>query len=225
MNLASHANEVARTRVCALPALMAGLILLSPLTAADNDKPAADNDKPAADNDKPAADAKTPEVGAVEVRFADNSVLKLRLLDARLTVLSPYGKLEIPIAEIKRVEFATRLPADVTKEIQAAIADLASTEFRKREAATASLRKHREKAYPALLEAAKATDKEVVRRAEALLEEIRDAVPEDKLVFRKFDVIETGHSRISGAIDGTTLKAHTTQFGDVPLRLSEMRSL
>jgi hypothetical protein len=178
----------------------------------------------AADNDKPGANAK-PADGAVEVRFADNSVLKLRLLDAKLVVNSPYGKLQIPVSEIRRVDFATRLPDDVAKEIQSAITDLASMEFAKREAASATLRKHKERAYPALLEAAKQTDKEVIRRAETLIEELRDSVPEEKLVFRKFDVVETGHSKISGSIEGVNLKAHTTQFGDVPLRLSEMRSL
>jgi hypothetical protein len=38
-------------------------------------------------------------------------------------------------------------------------------------------------------------------------------------------VIETGHSRIAGTIEGNTFKAHTSQFGEVSLRLTEMRSL
>lgn len=165
------------------------------------------------------------EPGAVEVRFADNSVLKLRLLDAKLGLDTPYGRLEVPVQEVLRIEFATRLTPEATKQVEAAIADLASGDFAKREAATTTLRKLKEKAYPALLQAAKQKDAEVVRRAEAILEEIRESVPEERLVVRKFDVVETPHSKISGTIAGNTFKAHTSQFGDVALKLSEMRSL
>jgi hypothetical protein len=174
-----------------------------------------------------AAEAEKPavEAGAVEVRFADNSVLKLKLLDAKLTLQTPYGKLQIPVEEVRRIEFATRVTPEVLKQIEGAIGDLGSGDFAKREAATTTLRKLKEKAYPALLEAARQKDPEVVRRAEALLEELRDSVPDDQLTVRKFDVIETGHSKISGTLEGSTFKAHTSQFGDVALRLTEMRSL
>jgi hypothetical protein len=83
----------------------------------------------------------------------------------------------------------------------------------------------REKAYPALLRAAQEKDAEVVRRAEAILEKIREAVPEKHLVIRDNDVIYTEHSRIAGRIGGDALKASTVQFGDVQLKLIDLRYL
>ena len=45
----------------------------------------------------------------VEVRFTDNSLLKLKLEDERLEFLTPYGRLLIEVADIHRIDFATRV--------------------------------------------------------------------------------------------------------------------
>ncbi len=76
-----------------------------------------------------------------------------------------------------------------------------------------------------MLDAAKSKDAEVARRATDLLDAIREAVPPEQLEIRKFDVIQTEHSKISGRIEGTALKAASVQFGDVQLKLTDMRSL
>src|SRR5438105_3336180 len=114
------------------------------------------------------ADAPEPPraaLGIVEVRFSDGSTLKLTLKDAKLDVVTPYGRLSVPVGEIQRIDFATRLTADTTKRIEEAIPNLAHPQFAKREAASAELFKLREKSYPALLDAAKSKDAEVSRRA------------------------------------------------------------
>jgi hypothetical protein len=197
--------------------LFAALALAAPLPGAD--------DKPSETGPPPKAGKEGPPPGAVEVRFTDDSVLKLLLRDARLEVTTPYGKLLIPVAEVMKVEFATRIPEEVTRRIEAAVGDLGSSDFPKRQAAEAELMKLREKAYAALLKAAKSKDKEVVRRAERLLEKVRAEVPEENLVVREHDVIYTPHSKIAGRIGGPVLKAHTTQFGDVQLKLCDLRGL
>jgi hypothetical protein len=163
--------------------------------------------------------------GLVEVRFTDNSTLKLTLKDAKIEVVTPYGKLAIPVGDLQRIEFATRLSDDTTKRIEEAVANLAHPVFAKREAASVELLKLKEKAYPALLEAAKNKDAEVARRAEELVDRIRDAVPADQLEVRKADMIDTGHSKFSGRIEGAALKAFSAQFGDVQLKLTDLRSL
>ena len=198
-------------------ALFAVLVLASPLPKAD--------DKPPATGPARGADKEGPPSGAVEVRFTDDSVLKLLLRDPRIEVTTPYGKLLIPIADVQKVEFATRIPDDVTRRIEAAVGDLGSSDFPRRQAAEAELMKLREKAYPALLRAAKSKDQEVVRRARRLLEKVRAEVPEENLVVREHDVIHTPHSKIAGRIGGAALKAHTTQFGDVQLKLADLRAL
>lgn len=169
--------------------------------------------------------ALTGPPGTVEIRFTDNSTLKLVLKDANVEVTTPYGKLAIPVADIQRIEFATRLSEDTVKRVEEAVANLAHPVFAKRDAASAELLRLKEKAYPALLEAAKSKDSEVARRAEELTDRIRDLVSADLLEVRKADVIQTTDSRFTGRIEGAGLKAVSAQFGEVQLKLTDVRSL
>jgi hypothetical protein len=186
--------------------------------------PAADS-PPKPDRTPKPADAKPAGPRVVEVQFVDGSTLKLKLQDERIPLSTPYGKLRIPAADVRRIEFATRVPAEISTRVEQAVLDLGSREFRRREAATAAIRKLGAWAYPALLQAARHKDPEVVRRAEELLRQLRETVPEDRLVVRKRDVIHTEDSKFSGEIDVDAFKATTTQFGEVRLKLTDMRSL
>jgi hypothetical protein len=165
------------------------------------------------------------EPGAVEVHFNDNSVLRLTLHEQKLELITPYGRLLIPAADIRRVEFATRITDDVAKRIEAAVANLGSASYKARESATAELLKLREKGYPALLQAAKHKDAEIVRRTEDLLEKLREQVPEELLQVRKHDVVYTADSRITGRLAGVSLKAHSAQLGELEPKLADIRSL
>src|SRR5580700_4001115 len=62
--------------------------------------------------------------GKMEVRFTDNSVMKLRIKDERIAITTPYGKLTIPVADIHRIDLGLRVPDDMAKQIEAAVADL-----------------------------------------------------------------------------------------------------
>jgi hypothetical protein len=161
----------------------------------------------------------------VEVHFNDGSVLKVLPHDERLEVATPYGKLTIPLADVHQIDFGTRIPDSMAKRIDQAIADLGDTDFHKRETASAELLRFREKAYPALLEAAKQKDAEVVRRVEGLLERLRETVPEKDLEFRKHDVVQTADSKIAGHVVGEAFKVQTTQFGEVEVKLADVRSV
>jgi hypothetical protein len=171
----------------------------------------------------PAADA--PPQANVEVRFTDGSILKLALTDARIEVTTPYGKLAVPVGDVRKIDFASRLTDETARRIEEAVANLADPTFSKREAASAELLKLRERAYPALLEAAKNKDAEVARRAGELLERIREDVPAEQLEVRKADVVHTADSKFSGRIEGSALKARSAQFGDVQVKLTDVRSL
>jgi hypothetical protein len=163
--------------------------------------------------------------GSVEVRFTDGSKLRLIVRDERLPLESPYGKLSIPIADIRHIDFATRTSEDVARRIEAAISDLANPDFKVREAATNALLALGIKAYAALLKASKHPDAEVVRRAEELLARVRESVPEEQLLVREHDVVVTEHSKISGRIDMKVFQVTTPQFGDVQLKLADALSL
>jgi len=176
-------------------------------------------DDPQPKDKKPAGDAQ------VEVRFTDGSIMKLGIRDEQIEFLTPYGKLYIPVAEVKRIEFALRVPDDVSKRIEAAVADLGNSQFRRRETASTILLNLREKAYPAVLKATKNSDMEIANRAEELVKKFKENVPAELLQPRELDVIHTEHSKISGKIETATFRANTTQFGEVPLRLSDIHQL
>jgi hypothetical protein len=195
--------------------LLAGLILTSALPAADLKK--------VLEEKKSAKPAKGPV--PVEVRFTDNSNLKLTVRDETVEMSTRFGKLAIPLAEIRQVEFATRVPEDVTKRIHAAIADLGSPQYRAREAASSDLQTLKEKAYPALLHAAKHSDPEVVRRAEELLARLRETVPDEMLEIRNNDVVHTDDMKITGWIGASSFRVSTAQFGEQQLKLSDVHSM
>ena len=155
-----------------------------------------------------------PKPISVEVRFTDNSLLKLKLEGERLEFLTSYGKLFIPVSDVHRIDFATRVSPESTKRIQTAIKSLGSSEFQQRETASAELLSLGFVAYPSLLEASKDKDLEIVRRAGDLLEKVCNSVPEEERQIRKHDVIQT-----------EDLRATTAQFGSVQLKLADLRSL
>src|SRR5262249_16287099 len=140
-------------------------------------------------------------------------------------VVTRYGKLVVPVAEVQRIEFGTRLSDEDAHKIEAAIGNLGSPQYKTREAAHAELVAFREKAYAALLRATKHHDPQVIPRAEELLTHLRQTVPEALLEIREFDGVAADEMRLTGRISGETFKVHTTQFGEQPLKLADIRGL
>lgn len=161
----------------------------------------------------------------VEVQCIDGSTLKLTMLDERIELNTDYGKLLIPVRDIERIEAAFRIPEEVARRIELAIADLGKEDFQRREAASSELHELGERAYPALVKAAKSRDAEVARRARELLDQIRDAVPEEELQFRSHDVVYTAGSKNTGRITTAALNVLTSQFGVQQLKLADVRQL
>jgi LCCL domain len=161
----------------------------------------------------------------VEVRFTDQSVLKLALREDRFDFKTEYGKLSIPVADVKRIEFGMRIPEDVQRRIDAAIADLGNPQFRRREEAGAILLGLREKAYGAVVKATKHQDMEIANRADELVKKFKESVPAEMLALKDFDVVHTESSKIAGRIEAISLRANTIQFGEVQLRLADVYSL
>jgi hypothetical protein len=65
----------------------------------------------------------------------------------------------------------------------------------------------------------------VKRRAETILEKIKQGVPADALKVRKFDVLTAEGLKITGRIETATLRVETPQFGEQKVRLADARSL
>jgi hypothetical protein len=161
----------------------------------------------------------------VEVRCQDDSTMKIKLLDERLEVITKYGKLEIPAADLRRIDFAIRIPSEVTARVSLLISNLNHPDFEMREKATAELRELKERAYPLLLKAVKHPDAEISRRAEESVKFLQQRVPAAQLEARDNDVIHTDDSRITGKLTTNSLRVQTSMFGEQTLRLSDVRSL
>lgn len=161
----------------------------------------------------------------VSVRFADGSVLKLDLKQETYDVVTPYGKLSIPAKELRLVELAPRVPEEIAKQIEEAVANLGSPQFEIREKAAADLIKIGPLGYPVLLQFASPKDLEVAARMEDILDKVRAKLPDEQSEPRKWDVIHTPHSRISGRLELNVVKAESPQFGQVNLRLADVRDM
>jgi len=175
--------------------------------------------------EKTAENTKTPPPGAIEVHMNDGNRMQFTLREEAIPLCTPYGKLLVPIVHIRRIEFATRVSREDARRVRAAIANLGNAQFRVREEASTELVSLREKGYGALLESAKEKDPEVIRRAELVIQKIREMVPEEQLEFRKHDVIYTEDSKFAGLIEATSISARTPQSAEVQLKLADMRSM
>src|ERR1035438_5002785 len=71
-----------------------------------------------------------------EVRFGDGSNVRMTLLQENLEVQTKYGKLLIPVSEIRRVEFGLHVPPEVNQQITQSIKRLASDVYKERDLAS-----------------------------------------------------------------------------------------
>lgn len=167
--------------------------------------------------------AKRPE--GFEVQATDGSRLRVRLLDPMIPLKTPFGTLSIPVADVHRIEFASRVPDEMAKRVADAITKLGHDEFKVREQGGAELLALGAVAYTPLLEAAKSKDPEVARRAELLLERLRETVDEQLLLSRDKDTILTENSQIAGTIQLEALHVETGLFGEQQIKLALLRRL
>jgi hypothetical protein len=204
-----------RSLILAVPVTHAAAALFVPLHPTD----AAPDPTPT-----PTEPAKTTGI-EVEVKCIDDSTLKLKLLDEKLELVTKYGFLQITVADIRRIDFAARCPADVAEKISLAISKLGHPDFQTRERATAELKGYRERAYPFVLKAIKHDDPEVSRRADEAAKYIQAKVPAGMLEPRENDVIFTEDSKITGKLTAQSMHVLTAMFGEQSLKLSDLRSL
>jgi len=161
----------------------------------------------------------------LEAHCLDGSVLKVYLLDEQIPLKTEYGTLHISAADIRRIEFATRMPRALTERVNTAVAKLGNDDYHVRENASAELLALQQIAYPALLAACENTDPEVVHRAEQLISQIRKAVSADDLEFQESDSVVTDKSQIAGVIDLQSLRVDCAALGEQQLKFEMLRRI
>jgi hypothetical protein len=179
---------------------------------------------PVGDKEKSGKPTPSGETRA-EVRFTDGSFLLVSLLSEKVEIMTKYGKLTVPLSEVRHIEFGTRLPDAVLKRLENAAAKLGSDDFKEREAAAKDLLALKELAYPTLQQLAKNKDLEVATRAQKIMAELREKIPESKLNIKLYDTIAAEGTTIRGRVEGPGLKARSPYFGEVTLKYGDLRAL
>ena len=160
-----------------------------------------------------------------EMRLSDNSKIVLSLLDEQVAIQTPYGKLRVPMAEVRRIDFSYRMSEEAAKQIESLVAELASHDTRPRDIACDRLLKLGPKAHPAVARASKDPNRSLAISARQLLAKFQEAFPDERLPQHDFDVIHTSDARIAGRIETPVFRVLTPQFGEKVLRLPDMISL
>lgn len=172
-----------------------------------------------------AAPTKEPNPKIAEVRFADGSIVRMRLLQEELEVMTRYGKLSIPVAEIRRIEFGLHMPGNLGAQIDNSIKLLGSEVYRDRESATKELLQAGHWACLPLQKACKSSDAETAQRARQLLKQISEKTAPDRLRVKEDDVIHASEFTVVGRVMAPTLQARSPHFGEVALKLCELRAV
>jgi hypothetical protein len=160
-----------------------------------------------------------------EVRFSDGSLVRMTILQEHVDIITRYGKLTVPLADIRRIDFGLHIPGEVDQQIHQSIKQLGSDVFKEREGATRELLLCGHWARPSLQRASRSTDHEVANRAASVLRQLSDRVPPDLLRLKEEDVLYTADFTIVGRLAEPTLKAQSPHFGDLLLKLADLRTL
>jgi hypothetical protein len=160
-----------------------------------------------------------------EVRFMDDSIVRVFLLPEKLDLVTRYGKLSIPVSECQRVDFGVRCPEGLEQKIMKAIDDLGAEPYKVRETALKNLIEWGPYAYPRLYQASKSGTPEVAKRVAIALEKIRAKHPARNLRLREEDVIVTPFFTVVGHITNAQLKTKSKNFGELSVTLADLRSI
>jgi hypothetical protein len=140
-------------------------------------------------------------------------------------VTTRYGKLSVPIEDIRRIEFGVRYPQGVQARIEAAIEKLGYVDAKEREAAAQELLGHRELSYPALKRLSAGTDADLARRARDVIRKLEEKIGAEKLSLRDLDTVHANEFVVSGRIESPTFLGRTTYFGEVTVKVAELKTI
>ncbi len=166
-----------------------------------------------------------PRPNLAEVRFGDGSLVRMTVLQDDIEVLTKYGKLTIPVREIRRIDFGLHLPDGVGQHIDQSIKQLGSETYKERDEAVKHLVHYGPLAYPFLQRASRNLDPEVSQRATGVIRRIAEKTNPENLRIKEDDYIQTIEFPITGRILHPVLRVHSAHFGDLSLKLADLRTL
>jgi hypothetical protein len=166
-----------------------------------------------------------PRPHLAEVRFGDGSLVRMTILQDDVEVMTKYGKLTVPFREIRRIDFGLHLPDGVGDHIDLSIKQLGSETYKERDGAVKHLVHYGPLAYPFVERATRHPDPEVSQRASGVIKRIAETTAPENLRIKEHDYIQTVEFPVIGRILHPVIKARSTHFGELSLKLSDVRTL
>src|SRR5450631_4311226 len=111
--------------------------------------------------------------GDVEIHFLNGSKVRMIVQSEKLEIATQYGKLAVPVKDIRAIEFGLHYPEDTEAKIEAAIKGLGNSDYREREKADKALIELGPYSYPAVLDASRTKELEVSKRAKTILQKLQ----------------------------------------------------
>ena len=167
--------------------------------------------------------APPPAAPQFDFGFLDGSNVKVVVLEPAIGITTKYGKLVVPLAELKKVELGFRYPPGVESKLTAAVEKLAAAAYAEREEAGLQIYELKLYAGPMLKRAAADANPERRQRAAVLLETVRRTVPAERVDAKDYDTVETAEFQLRGRLDAPSLKIRTKQFGEAEVSVAELR--
>ena len=175
-----------------------------------------------------AADPDPPVVPAeprYELQFEDGSVVIATLPDAGVGIVTRFGTLTVPFADIKKVRIGFRYPEGVEAKVRRAVDDLGSPDHAEREAAQKALLALGEYALPRVRAGATSDVPEVARRCEAILAKLLTTLSDDQIDRPEADEIVTAEMTLRGKLAAGDFKANTKHFGAVAVKVADLKGV
>lgn len=156
-----------------------------------------------------------------EVRLNDGSVIAVTLASPQIKVATKYGTLDVPISDIRKIDFGWHLKDK--SAVDRLIASLASAAFKDRDDGTKVLKEAGASVY-AVLKAYRSQDQEQMKRLEQIIVHIEQSSAHSDIIRPVQDSIATSEFPITGLVQGD-FEATSVVFGKVKFSLSDIRSI
>lgn len=179
----------------------------------------------AAVGQSPAKEDKAKAANEVEVKFREGSTLRMSVLQDSIDVVTKFGKLNVPMSEVRLIDFGVHAAEGVPQKIDSAMKKLASPSFKEREEGLTELVKLGPAAYPALHTGTKSSDLEVSQRTQTAIKQLKAKYAPELLRLNLDDRIVTNDFTIVGRIVTPIVRAETPLFGALDLKLPELRTM
>lgn len=162
--------------------------------------------------------AQTP----VRLSLEDGSIVRCVSSSPSLFIITNYGELTIPFADVRSIKFGLHPTPAEAKQLELAFRHLGSSVFRDRDAARKALRSLGRLSLPGLHRAEKSSDADV---RTAAIQIIAAIVERDGRPALDYDIVIASEFTVKGRIKGEALPFRSAMFGEFAAPLGKLETL